>query len=154
MPLSIEKYRQDRCVVLSLAGSLMGAASAKKLRSAISDTIAENQRLILVKLSGLGQGQDSPQPPMDDFGVESLLAGAFMASYADGALRLFGANELTEFLNQNGAAHLIIRAETEADAAEELYELVPDAQPFDILQFVREEERQDTVETEIPEPQG
>ena len=155
MPLVIEQHRQERCLVLSLQGSLMGAASAEKLRSSIREVLAENQKLVLLDVSGLGQVEEDGERPIDDFGIESILAAAFMTSYAGGVLRVFGASsEIAKVFEQADASDLLARGTTEEACAGELLDLVPDAQPFDILQFVREEERENTQAESVAEPQA
>ena len=83
----------------------MGARSAKKLRSAIRQTLAENQKLILVNANGLRERAiRGCRRAIDDFGVESLLAGAFMTAYAGGALRIIGTSDgVKAALERDGA---------------------------------------------------
>lgn len=136
MSIQLERRKEQRCVIVVVRGSFEAVEDAKQIRTAISETLAEGQRNILVNLTQVTS--------LDDFGVESLLACGFMTSYAGGCFLIFGANaSVRRTLIEADGRHTFARAQTEASAVEELRQMVADrgGAPFDILEFVREEEQ-------------
>lgn len=136
MAIKLERKKEQRCTVIVVRGSFEAAEDAKTIRTAISETLAEGQRNILVNLAEV--------VTIDDFGVESLLACGFMVDYAEGYFFIFGLNaDIRQILIQANARHLFSRAQTQPEAVAELQQTIADRSgaPFDILEFVREQEQ-------------
>lgn len=135
MPIQIEERKEQGCLVIEVRGSFETAMDAKSLRSAVGEALARGQTVILLNLSEISK--------LDDFGAESVFAASFMTTHNRGLFKIFGGSPL--FNGYDGAAALLLRAESERLAIREMLDTAArdgiETKPFDILEFVREEEK-------------
>ena len=156
MPIHIDQRKEEGVPILALHGSFETAEDAKAFRTAIGRALAEGQFTILVNLCQVDK--------LENFGLETLLASIFMARHAGGALQLFGANcEAAAQLKAAGVASQMSSADSEGEVLENLQRPRAgrdgdsgESKPFDILEFVREEERRGehpgAFSEAVPEP--
>lgn len=140
MPLQIETRKEQQCLVIVVRGSFGATEDAKDVRMTVSDALARGQTLILIDLTEASK--------LDDFGAESLLASSFITRHRKGLLQIFGVREeFRSMLADSGTIQLLSEADSQDAAISELLDSASRdgiaSKPFDILEFVREEEKND-----------
>lgn len=137
MPLQIETRREQGCLVIVIRGSFGAAEDAKSLRRAVDRALARGQILILVNMADV--------EALDNFGAESLLACAFMTTHRGGLLQIFGASTATSQQLSSSEPALLLDAASEEEGVNQMLDRAAregiESKPFDILEFVREEEK-------------
>ena len=155
MPIQIDQQKKLGCLVLALRGSFETVDEAKRVRVAVADALAQGQAFILVNLAAV--------EVLGTIGLETLLASAFMVQHAGGLFRVLPGSEANGGqLEKFGADGLVTSVADEDAAVEELRSQAEtegkhfNEKPFDILEFVRDEERRGETMADLsnPEPLG